>query len=311
MHTTSTSYPDLFYAMRGAGDSFGIVTYLYLATEAAPATVLSFSSVLSSNINNINTLTTGFQTLQNYTLNSGKITGDLAFGIYIDTDGTMNLQGWCISCAQTTLSTIITGLVAGFKNPRTTITSYNWINALTAISAPAALTQPLGSAYSSHDTFFAKSITTRNAIPLTAAAIRAYFNTIIANQGEGPWFSIISLYGGPSSAINTPSSSSSSYSDRDSLWTIQNYGYSANSQLPYDSAISTIVNDLESSITNAMPNGGFEAYLNYLDPELTPQTAATLYYGKETYNKLFRLKTVYDPLFTFWNPHAVGNSVAL
>ncbi|CAG8973010.1 hypothetical protein HYALB_00007858 [Hymenoscyphus albidus] len=312
VHATSDSNADLFFAMRGAGDSFGIATHLYLATEAAPETVLTFAVPLSSDINDVDTRVAGFQAMQDYTLNSGKITGDITFGVYLDTYGGMSLSGWCMSCDRTTLdSEIIPGLVSGFNNPAATTTSSNWIDVVTAIAAPAPLAQPLGSAYSSHDTFLAKSVTTREALPLTTEAWRSFFETVKANQGqwERPWFSIINLYGGPGSAINKPTTSA--YSDRDSLWVFQNYGYSSNSQPPFDPAGATVVNDLQNALPKAMPEGEFTAYLNYLDPEMSPQLAAEKYYGKETYNKLLGLKMVYDPLFTFWNPQAVGNSMAL
>jgi FAD/FMN-containing dehydrogenase len=46
IYTDATSYPDIFYAMRGAGDSFGIVTYFHMATEKAPASVVYFTAGL-------------------------------------------------------------------------------------------------------------------------------------------------------------------------------------------------------------------------------------------------------------------------
>jgi len=48
-----------------------------------------------------------------------------------------------------------------------------------------------------------------------------------------------------------------------------------------------------------------------VDPNLSAFEAARLYYGKETYDRLLALKTELDPGFVFWNPQAVGNSVAL
>jgi FAD/FMN-containing dehydrogenase len=37
-------HPDIFYAMRGAADSFGIITYFYLQTHPAPSSVVTFAA---------------------------------------------------------------------------------------------------------------------------------------------------------------------------------------------------------------------------------------------------------------------------
>jgi FAD/FMN-containing dehydrogenase len=44
VHVTPTSYPDLYYALRGAADSIGIITTFHLQTQPAPAHVVSYSS---------------------------------------------------------------------------------------------------------------------------------------------------------------------------------------------------------------------------------------------------------------------------
>jgi hypothetical protein len=309
---TSTAYHDIFYAMRGAGDSFGIVTYLYMATESAPTSVLTFGASLGNNINNLDLLVSAFTALQSFTLTSPSITSNVAYGFYIDSDGIISFQGWCIECSTTALNNVILpGLLSGFSNPNPTVKSLNWIDALSAIAAPDLLQQPLGNAYNKHDTFYAKSITTRQSVPLSRAAFKSWWQYIISNRSQGPFFTIISLYGGSSSAINIPTSSSSAYSDRDSLWTIQNYGYTANQKPPFNPSIASLVDGLTNAITNAQPDGKFTAYMNYIDPNLSPTTAAQLYYGSVTYNKLLALKMKVDPGFLFWNPQAVGISPAI
>jgi FAD/FMN-containing dehydrogenase len=57
------------------------------------------------------------------------------------------------------------------------------------------------------------------------------------------------------------------------------------------------------------PDGDFLAYPNYLDPALTPEEAADLYYGPATYDKLVKIKRDVDPEAVFWNPQAIGNAV--
>jgi FAD/FMN-containing dehydrogenase len=44
VHTTATQRPDLFFALRGAADSFGIITYFYLQTRPAPSSIVTFTA---------------------------------------------------------------------------------------------------------------------------------------------------------------------------------------------------------------------------------------------------------------------------
>lgn len=184
-----------------------------------------------------------------------------------------------------------------------------WIEAQTAI-AGEPLQQPLYG-YDKHDTFYAKSVVSKENHPLTLATIRSFWSYIINNQGKGPFFSIINLYGGPGSKINQISPNESAYSDREALWVFQNYGYSSNNLPPFDPAIIPLIDGLNNATTALQPDGDFTAYLNYVDPDLTAQEAAVLYYGPETYDKLLKIKAEFDPGFVFWNPQAIGNSPIL
>ena len=93
------------------------------------------------------------------------------------------------------------------------------------------------------------------------------------------------------------------------LTRIQNIGSSANRLPPFSPEITTFVNGLNTALTAAQPDGDFLAYPNYLDPALTPQEAADLYYGPAAYNKLVSIKRDVDPEAVFWNPQAIGNAV--
>lgn len=37
-------HSDVFYAMRGAADSFGVITYFYLQTRPAPSSIVTFAA---------------------------------------------------------------------------------------------------------------------------------------------------------------------------------------------------------------------------------------------------------------------------
>jgi hypothetical protein len=225
IHTNTISYPDMFYAMRGAGSSVGIVTYFYLQTEAAPYSILFFSAPLTAAAENASLATKGFEVLQNFALTSADLTPNITFGLYMDSSGFFSISGLCMECDHTVFSDdVFPTMISGFPQTERSVKEVEWLEALEILANGDTLTQPLGSKYAQHETFYAKSIGTSEAELLTTVSISNFFSYIIDNHGKGPFYSIINLYGGPGSAINTPSSQSSAYSDREALWVFQNYG---------------------------------------------------------------------------------------
>lgn len=221
IHATPTSYPQLYFALRGAADSFGIVTSFYLQTVPAPATTVNFYVGLNSALDSAAIATDAFLKLQDFALNSQYMDRNLTFGIYTDGE-TFRISGWYFGDQTYFTNTILPALLTGLPTSDSTrINAYSWLDNLRA-EAGEELEQPL-SGYSKHDTFFAKSITTRESQPLTSAALTSFFDYIIT-QGRSaadPWFSIINLYGGKDGQINSKDVGSSAYSDRDSLWVFQ------------------------------------------------------------------------------------------
>lgn len=64
IHATATEYPEIYFAMRGAADSFGIITYFYLQTLPAPSVVIYFTASIPATLNNASTATNAFLGLQ-------------------------------------------------------------------------------------------------------------------------------------------------------------------------------------------------------------------------------------------------------
>ncbi|TVY46179.1 Berberine bridge enzyme-like 12 [Lachnellula cervina] len=319
VHATNTAFPDVFWAMKGAGESFGVATYLYFQTMQAPDSVVYFVSDLAAQMHDnastsdtADALAMGFEVLQEFSLTSPLLTPNITFGTEVDSNGTFILRGLCMDCtAAVFASTVLPDMVAGYPGHIDNVTELGWLEALAELADPDPLEQPLGSGYTLHDTFQVRSLVTQDDIPLSAGGMKAYFAEVLANQGKGPFFSIINIYGGPGSAINTISANASAYSDRDAFWVIQNYGQTANGQLPWDANITGLVDTLTDAIVLAQPEGQFTAYVNYVDPDLSAQRAAQEYYGAATYNRLLALKRELDPDFVFWNPQAVGMAVEL
>ncbi len=92
-HVTSTSYPDLFFALRGAAESIGIVTTFYLQTLPAPSSVINFSVDLSAVLVSASTVANAFLGLQNFVLTSPLVNRNISFGIYTS-GNSFSLAGW-------------------------------------------------------------------------------------------------------------------------------------------------------------------------------------------------------------------------
>lgn len=224
IHTTATEYPDIFYAMRGAGDSFGIATAFYLQTFEAPSSVLTFQAILPATLKDVDTAVSSFTKLQDFTLDSSKISNNVTMGIYTDIYGSFSLRGWCMSCDLDHFNSVtFPQMLSAFPTAdSTSVKSLGWTDALISANNGGALEEPL-TGYEAHDTFYAKSVVTKNAQPLTTAQLTSFFSFLLSEgkSAPSPWYSIIDLYGGAGSQVNVPSSDSSAYSARDAHWVFQ------------------------------------------------------------------------------------------
>jgi hypothetical protein len=306
-NTTTPNDPNLFWAMRGAADSFGIVTAFHVKTEAAPKTVINWGFSLVNPYANRDTFVQNMLHIQAFATNSSVIDRNISFGCYLD--GTaFNIAGMYFGDATLFNTTIVPELARGLTSqmiPNPGAATVDWISSMILLGGAPTISTPLPrTGYTLHDNFFAKSLTIPEASPFTPAALGSYYDYIAAKGSKRPhpWFSIINLYGGPDSQINTKDTAFAAYADRESLWVIQHYGHT-NATVPVVDL--EFVNGLNTAITSAMPGVPVGAYLNYIDPTLTRDEAVALYYGKELYGKLAGLKKSYDPENLFWNPLAV------
>ena len=316
VHASSTTQSDLYYALRGAADSFGIVTTFYIKTRAAPSQVTNWSFLLPNVFISGKVFAKTFLAIQSFTQDASIINRNLGFNIYLD-GYSFNFRGTYLGPIST-FNAIILPSILRILPPGSsqTISQTTWLQSLAILAGTEPLSQSPTN-YVQHDSFFAKSLVVPTSTPLTKAALIAYYNHFttsaaafdeLENDGAG-WFAIFDLYGGPDSQINNPSSeaAAAAYPLRSSLWTIQQYGFVATSTETFPMAtIQPFVEGLNSAIIDAMPQASFAAYANYMDPSLTSEVAHSLYYGADIYARLVALKQELDPVMVFWNPLGVG-----
>ncbi|SLM33671.1 glucooligosaccharide oxidase [Lasallia pustulata] len=253
IYTTSTAYPEIYYALRGAADAFGIIINFYLQTQPAPSTVINWSFGIPGMFVSAETSTDAFLHIQDFARNASVIDRKIGFGTYLDGQG-FSIGGTYLGTLDDFNNKIAPELLRGLPTPSSkSVQAVDWIKSLTML-AGQSLQQPLTN-YNAHDNFFAKSITSPESAPLTREALTSYFNYIIQNgvNPPSPWFSIINLYGGPDSQINNKDINFAAYSDRSSLWVFQHYGYAAQTASPFPSGTTPFIDGLSDALTSAQP----------------------------------------------------------
>ncbi|CAA7263466.1 unnamed protein product [Cyclocybe aegerita] len=296
---SSKANPDLFWAMRGAGGSFGIATAITVKTFAAPLTATIFSYNWQFTAAGAAAALGAFQTF-GLTAN---LPGEIAAEIVItrgNVQGNITIGlagGWYRPISQ--LNATLKPFLDHMPPPRTiTFDTGDYLHSATNLAGGSLDT----SAPPGTDTFYAKSLMTPQSVPMTQKALLALMN-VIANDGfttpVGWWFFQVELFGGKNSAINAVKKEDTSFGYRDTLFTIQFYASSPGNRPPYPRSGFTFLDNVVNSVVNAMPKDWpYGAYVNYVDDRLDDWQKR--YYGAN-YARLRRLKAIYDPrgLFSF------------
>ena len=315
---TNESNPDLWYALRGAGSDFAIITTFHLQTQPAPDQVVNWQYNLPNMFASASASANYMAHIQSFALNPQLVDRHLGLGMYMD-GNTFYVSGTYFGTLQDFESRLVPELLRGLPAPVWNNTnSKSWLDSLSMLANYAPLQQPL-TGYNQHDDFYAKSVVTPSSNPLSLAAMTDYFQYMISNGinnklgGGNSWFSIMNLYGGPDSQINAVPADSSAYSDRSALWVVQHYARTLNTGSPYPGDEVTFLDGLNDALQSAQvaQNGGnasFRAYQNYVDPTLSATQAHSLYYGNETYQRLLGIKNQVDPGKVLMNPQSIGAS---
>ncbi|CAE6400780.1 unnamed protein product [Rhizoctonia solani] len=283
---------DLFWALRGAGASYGVVTQWTFATFAAPSTVIGYSIDYSSTLSasKIASLLGAWQTLAMSAPKEmamiGVVGPDGDGGLYLQFTG--DYYG-----AKSSFNSVTSTWASKLSPGKITATTYNWYDSLVATDGPLSTTgtQPT-------DTFFAKSLFTKKAV--TSSQWTSFLNYLY-NQGANSaadWFVEIDLYGGQ---ISTQGADSTSFAHRDAILSFQLYANSRDQKPPFPSDGISLVNGM----LNALEPNPQAAYVNYVDPSLTDSQWKTQYYGSH-YSRLSSIKRAVDPNNVFRFPQSIG-----
>ncbi|KAL1713794.1 hypothetical protein EV715DRAFT_277040 [Schizophyllum commune] len=281
---------DLFWAIRGAGSSFGIVLEFVFATEPIPLSGTAFRYGWNLTAADAIHALASFQYF---------VKSDIppTFGAQLNFNkstavGYVNMEYFGEHWGDpTTLDGINERFLDRLPVPGSVDSFYgDWITVLNASAwgdLNTSATPP------QHSTFYIKSLMVPEREGLSTTAVDAFIQYLTDERSvtsDVSWFVEIELYGGSGSAINTVASDKTAFPHRDKVFTMQLAALSPNDQPPY-------------------PDDGFFFLDGLVDAVIKSEPAGwpygqTLYFG-DNYKRLFQLKRLYDPDNLFRFPQSV------
>lgn len=147
-----TKNPDLFWALRGAGPGFAVVTTFHFKTFPAPSVNINWSYTYT--FASASTAASAFQYAANWAQQNAP--KELGYGIVLDPGKSFSIRGVYYG-SQSAYQGIIAPLLAqlkslnGGKNPTSSVQTLGWIDSLTALAGSSLVTPPSGDG--AHDTF--------------------------------------------------------------------------------------------------------------------------------------------------------------
>ncbi|GKT42885.1 FAD-linked oxidoreductase sorD [Colletotrichum spaethianum] len=290
-----TQNDDLFWAIRGAGSSFGIVTEFKFNTFAAPSVVTWYKIPFTLKKDK---LIDALVALQTYA--QGDMPAELNMRAVITPDSTA-FDGLYFGTEAQTRSVLTKFLSPlGIDVGGATITQTDWIGQLEHYAGQELdQTGP----QSATDTFYASSLMTKEVSRSGFQAFVNFYQNTAKSTNTG-WFVLIDVHGGKNSKTAQVANTATAYAHRDKVLLWQFYDSSSGSAYP--SSGYSFLGKWMSSVTNTMVKSGWGRYVNYADSQLSKADAQDQYY-KDNLPRLKTIKAKYDAKSLFTYPQGVGS----
>ncbi|KAF7562162.1 hypothetical protein G7046_g1975 [Stylonectria norvegica] len=295
VHCSATENVDLFWALRGAGSSFGIVAEFEFKTFSVPTKVTPFSIELDWGRNGA---TKGISAFQELGMNAPK---ELNMQIYLAPSG-QTIQGvWYGDRAG--LNAALKPFLGQINAQISTASTMGWIEGLEHFSGNQELDQTRP--YDMHSTFYTTSLMTK---ALTKTQIDAFVKVLFDNTEDDDarhsWYLLLDLHGGKNSAVTKVAKDATAYPHRDMLLLYQFSDSGSNGVYPNPSEGFELLQKFRFTLSRLMADVDWGMYANYIDTRIDARGAPRLYY-RENLPRLRTLKGQLDPNAVFWNPQGV------
>lgn len=284
---------DLFWALKGAGASFGIITEFKVKTHPEPGQTVQYSYTFTPDLGgsseDVASVFEAWQTL----VSDPNLSRKFASQVWITEVG-MILSG-------TFFGTEAEYDQLGIEDALPFAPAHKSIELTDFLGAVSQWASDVGQEAGGGipNPFYAKSLALRNDTLMSSDTIKQVFKlmleTSIDDKGTPAWFVIFDLEGG---AVSDVPQTATAYAHRDALFYLQSYALGVPSVSDKTKEFLTNVNGI---IEDGMPDGvTLGAYPGYIDPDLGAN-AQELYWG-ENYPRLQEVKRKYDPGDVFHNP---------
>ncbi|KAB5576093.1 hypothetical protein GE09DRAFT_615021 [Coniochaeta sp. 2T2.1] len=298
VNASKTENPDLFWAIRGAGGSMGVVSSFRFSTFAAPEKVTFF--IASVPWGTQARAYAGLKAVQDFALDS--MPTELNMRVFI-TGRFVNFEGMFYGDkaeCQAALQPLLNKTSATVQMSQ----EGTWLDQLSHFGNGIALDQ--GHPYNYHETFYSTSLYTQALTDEQLTSLTTYwFKNAKANRRD--WYLQIDLHGGNTSAVAAPDVDSTAYAHRDFLFMYNFYDKAPAGRYPVDGFSS--MQNFVGNITAGMNESDWGQYVNYPDPKLSQDHAQSRYWGKHL-SKLQAIKAAVDPANVFHYPQGILPAVS-
>ncbi|CAE6437097.1 unnamed protein product [Rhizoctonia solani] len=286
---SQTNHPDLFWAIRGAAPSFGIVTQWVMATLPTTPSVITYTIdfdvvLTSAQISQI------FQSWQATVVSApdefwfgARVTRDTS----ISEDFILQLRGNYFG-SKTSFDAYTANWTSLFSPGNLASQAHDWYGGMVE---PLVSTGP-----PTRRNFFAKSLMTNAPVePNSWDSLCDYLGSAGMNTSVSWWFETFS-YGGETSRQGADATA---FAHRDALFSYQLYGY-----VPLHTTFPADGTPFVNGMLEALEPNPQAAYLNYVDPTLSADEWKQQYYGAH-YERLTKIKSAVDPSNVFRFPQSI------
>ncbi|KAK6542431.1 hypothetical protein TWF694_006387 [Orbilia ellipsospora] len=297
---------DLFWALRGASPSFGVITNFWFKTYEAPENNIAYSYKWKTH--SVAQAAASFLEIQKFAQNAPKELG-LLIDIWTYDDG-FRLYGAYFGKSQQEFDALFAPLMEKLPKPdKTEVSMKRWIETLVfAAESSTTITVPELGGTKLRTAFYSKNLL-RDA-PLSLEELKTFF-TFAFNQArtaaEKYGFATgvyVSLAGGGNNIFERPELlNESSFGQRSALWYFEFYTMIKN----LTEASNAQAIDFNTKYHASVWRPTDAAYLNGHDPQLSREEAHKVYYGSQN-ARLSQVKKVWDNDQLFWYPQSIEPS---
>ncbi|KID82769.1 chitooligosaccharide oxidase [Metarhizium guizhouense ARSEF 977] len=293
VYCSKSEHSDLFWAIRGAGSSFGIVAEYGFETFPAPEKVTNFGIVLDWDTE---TAPSGLLAFQDF---AQTMPSELSCQIDVRSTG-YTLNGSYVGNEASLREALVPllGKIGGHLE----VHEGNWLEYVKFW----ALGQPNIDITPPADNVHLSLYTTGALTPsLSANQFRSFADYIATDaiKRGNSWSIQMFIHGGQYSAISGPKITDTAYAHRDKFLIFQFTDFVWPSQeYPEDGL--ALGREFRDIITNSFTNSQWGMYANVPDSQLSSGEAQKLYWGKNL-ERLETIKAKYDPNNLFRNPQSV------